>query len=302
MVAHAILLLKTAMGSGRKQVAGNDVDKSRSKTGSSTSAEPAYSLWGTVSMVAEAVLPQKLTNSSHKEVISENIDSSKPTAASLEPARRGSNTPAPADIDKIVALLPQMYAELQYSFRDARQRDEVAALLVTPGYTSCGFVGSTNDVLLGAAIIDTVANHICYVLAFGIPGRAVCETVVKMLNPGKITLHDGTNEENKHFWPDLGFEMNTNRTTNPEQSPKELIATQDVVLKKINAKWSHSTKKRWVEGTDFRVLRFELTKNDVRALHRKIFGCYARTAAVGTDKLKNQWLSKSSRYSAYWQG
>lgn len=309
MVAHAILPLKSAMDSSREQVAGNDVDNSRSKI--ATDIEPAYSLWGMVSMVAHTVLPQKLTaDSGRKQTASDNsvrskpaVVSSKPAAASVETALRGtpaarSSEPASTDIDKAVVLLPQMCTELQYSFRGP-YRDEVAALLLTPGYTSCAFVSSANDDLLGAAIIDKTENHICYVLAFGMPGRAVSETVVRMLRAGKVTLHDATNDENKQFWPGLGFEMNTNRRKNPEQSPKEMIATQDVVLNKINEKWTQSTK-RWVEGTDFRVLKFELSESDLQALHHKVFDCSARSNAAA-DKLKNKWIAKSVCHSAYWR-
>lgn len=172
-------------------------------------------------------------------------------------------------------------------------------MLLTPGYTSCAFVGSSNDHLLGAAIIDKTENHICYVLAFGMPGRAVSETVVNMLGPGKITLHDATNDENKQFWPGLGFEMNTDAMMNPDQSPKKMIAAKDVVLDKISAKWEQSTK-RWAEGIDFRVLIFELTKNDLQALHCKVFGRYAKSSVVA-EKLKNEWIAKSVCHSTYWQ-
>ena len=216
------------------------------------------------------------------------------------------NETAPTGIEAAVEWFPKMFAGLRDCFVGGAYDEEMAGLLVTPGHTSCAFVGSTDDELLGVGIADTDRNHICYVAAWGMPGRAVSETIVNMLRPGNVTLNDGTNAYNGQFWPDLGFGIDADRTRNPGQSPKQMIASRGAVLAKIDEKWCRS-KKRWVEGTDFRVLKFALTKTDMQSLHHSVFGCdmpgrRATTVRVAAacaaaeiygDHLTKKWLLKS---------
>lgn len=263
----------------------------------------AHSFLDTVPMVAHAVVSlERAMDSGRQQAARQDIGSSKHTDSVMEPTLSAkavtcSCKPDLADVDKAIVMLPKMCAGLRDCFLGAYQ-DEVATLLVTPGYTSCAFVGSTSNELVGVAIVDTAENHICYVASWDMPGRAVSEIVVQMLRPGNITLHDSTNEQNKHFWPGLGFKMNTDRALNPNQSPAEMIASKEVVLAKIDQKWQAS-KKRWVQGADFRVVRFKLVKNDLMQLYQKVFGRYMSSRATSRatvdtyrDKLSKDWLSK----------
>lgn len=346
MVAHAILPLKLAMDSSRQRETGTGIDSGNCSFAIATQPDdlaPADHLQqgqhgqqmqqkqeqqqATLPMLEPSTEKAEQPAEKSKRKAESTLD---PTGAQLVALRQKvpldssalSDTVQPMYTDEAsatriaaaVVWFPKMFAALRYCFVGATYDEEMAGLLVTSGCTSCAFVGSNNDELLGVGIADTDRNHICYVAAWGMPGRAVSETIAKLLRPGNITLYDGTNSDNEEFWPGLGFEVDADLTRNPSQSPKQMIASQDEVLAKIDEIWRRS-KKRWVEGTDFRVLTFALTKTDIQSLHHRVFGCdmpdrrgattqrvaAARAAAeMYGNHLTKKWLLKGlhAKYSA----